>query len=287
MGDALSTLLAAVRSASSGGVALAPRVPVQGGPVDGALNFTGGVGAAPNAVTGQSDVSIPTGPAGTVLGTNSSGVVTYVPTGGLFYSPVDVGVGYGADGTSGIIEQIYEDRGVYYGQTYGVGFAVTQAGHFCAGARFWWGFDGRAHPLLISLWQHGGTKLATWGASGGSGVVQTVSYGAPIALVPGVPYAITIFDSTPSTSNLSLAPTGGWTYAGSAVSGQTNMGYFVLGGGNQSRQWGSFCIGCDFLGGSSPNDVYGLYSSVSDQIIDHVPNASSSIDYPLIEPVVS
>jgi len=206
MGDALSTLLAAVRSASSGGVALAPRVPVQGGPVDGALNFTGGVGAAPNAVTGQSDVSIPTGPAGTVLGTNSSGVVTYVPTGGLFYSPVDVGVGYGADGTSGIIEQIYEDSGVYYGQTYGVGFAVTQAGHFCAGARFWWGFDGRAHPLLISLWQHGGTKLATWGASGGSGVVQTVSYGAPIALVPGVPYAITIFDSTPSTSNLSLAP---------------------------------------------------------------------------------
>jgi hypothetical protein len=280
MGDALSTLLAAVRSVSSGGVALAPRVSVPGGPVDGAVNFTGGLSAAPNAVTGQSDVSIPTGAAGTVLGTNGSGVVTYVPTGGLFCSPVDCATGYGAAGTNGIELGQIESGGMYQGRTCGVGFGVTQAGHFCTGARFWWG---NANPLAVTLWRSDGAKLATVGTTGGNGAVKSALFASPIALTPGLRYAITFYDTTPENSNPALGP-GFWHYAGGSIAGQTNMSLFMVSGGNQTVQWGPFIAGADFIGGSSPNDIYGLDFNFS--TVDTCPNESSISWYP-IEPVVS
>lgn len=173
----------------------------------------------------------------------------------LAFSVVDCAVGRGAQGSSGMgsIEVDFPGSGPW--SPAGVGFGVTQAGHFCTGARYFWG---DTHPLEIALWRADGTKLAI--AAGGGGVgggIATASFASPVALTPGTKYCITFLDTyVHGVGNPDYATF--WYYAGTGHAGMIDMSQFMPYGGNETVSIGPFAVLCDFLGTSQPNRIYGL-----------------------------
>ena len=127
--------------------------------------------------------------------------------------------------------------GVYEGLTQGESFTATANGHSCSGVRF---YRGDTHPVKVSLWRADGTELAK--ATGlGNGGVQTISFGSPVALTPGVLYCVTVFDTTPATSTFALAPNY-WTASGTSYESGLPQGV-----GSASVIWGAGWMGADFL----------------------------------------
>lgn len=200
---------------------------------------------------------------------------------GLQFSVVDCAVGRGAQGTLGRLANIND----YYPSSHGpwgpggVGFGVTQPGHFCTGGRYFWG---DTHPVEVALWLADGTKLA-YAQGGGVGAnISVATFASPVALTPGTKYCITCYDLYVHDGSHPDYPTF-WFYAGTGTAGLIDMSLFMPYGGNETVPLGPFSVLCDFLGGSSPADVYGLggYGGSTNS----VPTNSNTYWYP-IEPTL-
>jgi len=100
----------------------------------------------------------------------------------LFVSPVDFAMAVG-------LSQVQNQSGSI---TMSLGFAATQTGHSCTGARGYWA--GPATTLKVSLWSAGSRLTSANVAVSGPGVF-TVSFGSSVALTAGTQYAISVWDT--------------------------------------------------------------------------------------------
>lgn len=129
--------------------------------------------------------------------------------------------------------------GVYTGVTSGSSFTATANGHTCTGVRF---YRGDTHPVQVTLWQKGVGQIAT--ATGvGTGGVTTISFSSAVALTPGAIYCVTVFDTTPATTNFALAPNYWSASGGFATWGKT----VPQGVGNSAVLWDAGAMGTDFF----------------------------------------
>jgi len=103
----------------------------------------------------------------------------------LYVSVVDIVMG---GGLAGVVNNAGNISG-------GMGFAATQAGKNCGGARGYWA--GGATSLKISLWRASdGARVAnTTIAVSGAGL-WTATFTTPFALVAGQAYGITMWDTS-------------------------------------------------------------------------------------------
>jgi len=103
----------------------------------------------------------------------------------VFLSPVDMAMGAGA---AGIVNQSGS-------QTCGVGMAATEEGHDCTGARGY--LAGGATSLKVSLWRStDSVRVATVTIAVSGAGVWTATFGSAFPLVAGIPYVITVWDTS-------------------------------------------------------------------------------------------
>jgi hypothetical protein len=118
----------------------------------------------------------------------------------LFLSPVDMAMAVG-------LSQVANQSGSI---TMSLGFAATQAGHSCTGARGYWA--GPATTLKVSLWS-AGTRLASQTVSVSGAGVFTASFGSSVALTAGVQYAISVWDTAGLNYTTMLVNAGSTLYS--------------------------------------------------------------------------
>lgn len=206
-----------------------------------------GSGCVYNATTRNYDV--------TIAGTNTERNLTT----NLLFSIVDCATGYGQN--NGPITNYQRTSNTAWAP-FGVGFGATQAGHYCTGARYFWGSAG--HTLEIALWNLAGSKLASVAATSVIGV-QVSTFATPVALTPGEAYCITTYDNS-GTYNPPSQPFKPeyWYYGGAAISGGTytltDMSKFMPGvnSGYACPMWGPFICGQSYGGSGGVANVYGL-----------------------------
>lgn len=214
-------------------------------------------------------------PAGNLTLRPVQSVILGASPSGLALSIVDIATGAGA---AGLNKTAFTANLAY---TAGVGFGVTQAGHVCTGARLYWG--GASAGLTVSVWNQAGSRLATATILNPPVGVMAIPFASPLALVPGTKYAITVVDDSPGPPN-GVSPFT-WFYNG-ATSGTAPMGSFLPStepSGNGTTQLGPFVVAVNFFGSSTPNDIFGLVTSVGG---DSVPTQGSTQWIP-IEPMVA
>jgi len=171
--------------------------------------------------------------------------------------------------------------GVYTGVTTGASFTATANGHTCTGVRF---YRGDTHPVEVTLWEVGGTSLAT--ATGvGTGGTTTISFSAAVALTPGVQYAVTVFDTTAPTVVFADAPTYWAASAGSSSWSQS----IPQGVGNASVLWDAGIMGVDFFNqpGTSKAAAYQCWFQNGGLYGYGCPDVLATGQYMPVEPVVT
>lgn len=117
----------------------------------------------------------------------------------LFISPVDMAMAVG-------LSQVANQSG---STTMSLGFAATQAGHSCTGARGYWA--GPATTLKVSLWS-ASTRLASQTVAVSGAGVFTASFGSSVALTAGVQYAISVWDTAALNFTTMLVNSGSSLY---------------------------------------------------------------------------
>jgi len=180
-----------------------------------------------------------------------------------------------------LISQAALVAGTYTGVTSGTSFTASANGHTCTGVRF---YRGDTHPVQVTLWQQGVGQIAT--ATGvGTGGITTILFSSAVALTPGALYCVTVFDTTPPTTNFALAPTY-W----SAGSGFATWGKSIPQGvGNSSVLWDAGIMGVDFFNnpGTSQFECYLCwFENSSNWGYGQPDQTSTNVLFP-VEPVVT
>jgi hypothetical protein len=132
--------------------------------------------------------------------------------------------------------------------TTGVGFAATQAGHYCTGARIAWG--GFTTSLKISLWRSSDSvRVATTTIAVSGNGLYTATFGSPFLLEAGLPYAITSWD-TSGTSYCTI---------NTGTTGTGPAGYLLPGAAlGENALGGQYIVYCPYL---QPSSIFGVYAS--------------------------
>ena len=137
-------------------------------------NFVSGVSGSFNSSTGNLDLTVTVAPP----------AATRSPVSIMIASDALSGLGYAGDTLTSSNSAL----------TVGVGFIANEAGHTCTGVRFWWN-PVIAGTVTATLWamtiSGGGTSVGTvTGAASGD---TTLSF-APVTLVKGATYMVSVYD---------------------------------------------------------------------------------------------
>jgi hypothetical protein len=88
--------------------------------------------------------------------------------------------------------------------TVGARFRVTRAGRDCTGVRFYWP-DAGGQTVRCRLWSAGGASLASMDVVTAGAGVYTATFGAAVALTPGVDYVVSTYSLS---TDIALSATG-------------------------------------------------------------------------------